>query len=400
MKKLFNLSKKRKIIIAIVGILVVVGIIIGKGMLAGPSMAMTEAKAVKQDLTKYYSFSGNIESSDVQNVVSTTNEPVKKFYVKEGNKVKVGDLLYEVDSNTIQSTLTSASTSLSNAKTAYAADKLNYERKNQLYEMGGVTLEELQTAKDTLSSAQNQVAEAQASYAQAQKQYADTKCDAEVSGEVSKIYVDENDSITQGTSIMDIINYDSLEVNIKVDEYDLAEITEGMNAEVYIEAIGKTVTGTISEIARGASVENGVSYFETTVTLPQDTSLRVGLSAEVKVVTQSAKNVVTVPVKAIVYEGSNAYVQRRDSGKLERVPVTVGINNGTDIEIKKGLNAGDSIVYTDTASSSETTPFGGGPGAGRHGDSNNSQNGGKNSSQNGSKNSSQNGGNAGTEAIQ
>ena len=180
-----------------------------KSVAAGSDVAMTDATAVKQDLTKYYSFSGNIESSDVQNVVATSSEPVKKFYVQEGDKVQVGDLLYEVDSNTIQSTLTSANTTLSNAKTTYAADKLDYERKKSLYDIGGVTLEELQSAQDVLSSAKNQVTEAEATYEQAQKQYDDTKCYAEVSGEVSEIYVDENDSITQGTSIMDIVDYDS-----------------------------------------------------------------------------------------------------------------------------------------------------------------------------------------------
>jgi len=384
MKKPLNVGKKRKIIIAIVGVLVVAGIITAKVMLSGPAVAVTEVAAVKQDITKYYSFSGNIESSDVQNVVSTTNEPVKKFYVKEGDQVQVGDLLYEVDSNTIQSTLTAASASLSNAKTTYAADKLDYERKKEIYALGGIALEEFENAKDALSSMQNQVAVAQASYAQAQKQWDDTKCYSEVSGEVTKIYVDVNDAITQNTSIMDIVNYNNLEISIKVDEYDLSAIHEGIDAEVYLGAIGKTVTGTISEIARGASVENGVSYFETTVVLPKDTSLRVGLSAEVKVVTQSAKNAVTVPVKAIKYEVSNTYVQNyNDKGTLEKIPVTLGISNGNYIEVKKGLNAGDTIVFIDSTAASETPTLGGGLGSGRLGGLNNSQPA-ENGSQNGS----------------
>jgi RND family efflux transporter MFP subunit len=360
MKKL-NLSKKKKIITAVVLVLVIAGVAVVRGIAGGSAVAMTDATAVKQDLTKYYSFSGNIESSDVQNVVATSSEPVKKFYVQEGDKVQVGDLLYEVDSNTIQSTLTSANTNLANAKTTYAADKLDYERKKSLYDLGGVTLEELQSAQDSLSAAKNQVTEAQASYEQAQKQYDDTKCYAEVTGEVSEIYVDENDSITQGTSIMDIVNYDSLEISIKVDEYDLSEITEGMDAEVSLEAIGKTVTGTISEIARGASVDNGVSYFDTTVSLPQDSDLRVGLSAEVKVVTASAKDAVTVPVSAVTYNGAKAYVQQyNDSGSLENTEVTVGINNGTDIEIKSGLEEGDKIAYVNT-STSDSSQMAGGP---------------------------------------
>lgn len=366
MGKILNLSRKKKFVVVIVLILVIiVGIFIVKGLLSGPSTAMIEATAVKQDLAKYYSFSGNVESGDVQYVTSKTNEPVKKFYVEEGDKVKVGDLLYEVDSNTIQSTLTTASTSLSNAKINYDASKLDYERKQELYNIGGVTLQELETANDSLTSAQNQVTQAQASYDQAQKQYEDTRCYAEVSGEVSKIYLDENKSIIQGASIMDIINYENLEIKIKVDEYDLSAISEGMNAEVYIEAIGKTITGTISEIAQGASVENGVSYFETTVTLPIDRSIRVGLSAEVKVVTQSANDAITVPVNAVINVGKESFVQRyNNKGDLEKISVTVGINNGIDMEIKRGLNEGDTVVYTSTSDSSENTTFGPGAGGG------------------------------------
>ncbi|MDD2190421.1 MAG: efflux RND transporter periplasmic adaptor subunit [Eubacteriales bacterium] len=361
MKEILKFGKKRKIAAAIVAVVLIAGIVIVKGMLVSSDAAMTEAAAIKQDLTKYYSFSGNIEPSDVQYVVATSNEPVKTFYVKEGDKVQVGDLLYEIDSNTMQSTMTTANMNLSNAKTNYSANKLDYERKKSLYEIGGVTLEELQSAQNALSSAQNQVTQTQANYQQAQKQYEDTRCYAEVSGEISKIYVDENDSINQGASIMDIVNYDNLEISIKIDEYDLSEVSEGMEAEVSIEAIGKTVIGTISAIARGASVENGVSYFDTTVTLPQDSDIRVGLSAEVKIITQSAKGAVTVPIMAVTYNGANAYVKRYDdSGSLENVQVIVGINNGTDIEIKNGLNEGDKIAYINT-SSSDNSQMGAGP---------------------------------------
>jgi RND family efflux transporter MFP subunit len=363
MKKKFVISKKRKFMIVILGVLVVAGAMIYKSKLSESTEELTEAVAEKQDMTKYYSFSGNIESSDVQYVVSTTNEPVKKFYVKEGDIVQTGDMLYEVDSNTIESTLTTASTSVANAKTTYSSSKLDYERKQILYASGDVALVDLEAAKDAMSKAKNQITEAEALYNQAKKQNEDTKCYAEVSGEVSKIYVDENDSITQGVKILDIINYDDLEVNVKVDEYDLSVVSEGKEADVYFEALGKTVTGTISEISRGASVENGVSYFKTTVTLPQDVSLRVGLSAEVKVIAEQAVNAVTVPVQAIMYEESKPYVQRYDEkGKLENVYVTVGITNGSMIEITEGLEEGEKIVYKDTSKTNDTQSFPPAPG--------------------------------------
>ena len=347
MKKVLHLNRKQKIISGAVVLLAAAAFLIIRGFAGPASAAEEQAVAVKQDLAKYYTFSGNIDSSDVQYVTAITNEPVKKFFVEEGDKVKIGDLLYEVDSNTIQSTLTTASTTLSNARTSYASSKLDYERKQELYNMGGISLSELETARDSMTSAQNQVTQAQASYTQAQKQYDDTRRYAEVSGEVSKIYIKENESVIPGNSIMDIVNYDDLEIIVKVDEYDLSAVSEGMEVSVYLESMNKTVTGTISEIARGASVTNGVSYFNTTVKLPQDSELRVGLSAEVKAAAQSVKDAVTVPVAAVLYEGSNAYVQQYDEkGKLVKLPVTVGISNGVAIEIKEGLREGDVVIYS------------------------------------------------------
>jgi RND family efflux transporter MFP subunit len=363
-KQFFN-NKKIKILIAVAVVALLLGIIIVPTMAKDSNANLTEAVAVKQDIVKYYSFSGNIESSDVQNVLSTTNKPVKKFYVKEGNQIQKGDLLYEVDNDSAQSTLTSANTTLADAKTTLAAKKSSYERSQSLYGTGDVSLLELETARDEYNKAQNAITDAQSRLSQAEKELEDTKYYAEVSGEISKIYVNENDSVTQGTQIMDIINYDDLEVNVKVDEYDLFAVSVGMEAEVYFEAMEKTVSGTVTEISRGASVVNGVSYFETTLSLPKDDELRVGLSAEVKVAAESASQAITIPVEAVLYEGTTPYVQRHnDAGNLEKVYVTVGISDGSNVEIKEGLSEGDRVSYVPNVGSEDKgggLPGGAGP---------------------------------------
>ncbi|MFW6677560.1 efflux RND transporter periplasmic adaptor subunit [Lacrimispora sp. AGF001] len=355
LKKPFFQKKKFGILIAVAGACLLLGVIVAPGMMKNTNANLTEALAVKQDIVKYYSFSGNIESGDVQNVLSTTNKPVKKFYVNENDQVQKGDLLYEVDNDSAQSALTSAETTLADAKTTLASSKLSYERNQSLYSTGDVSQLELETARDNYKKAQTAITDAQSRLSQAQKDLEDTKYYAEVSGTVSEIYVDENDSITQGTNIMDIIDYDDLEVKVKVDEYDLSAVSVGSTAEVYFEAMEKTVAGTVSKISRGASVKNGVSYFETTLTLPKDDELRVGLSAEVKVLAENASQVITIPVEAVQYEGATPYVQRyNNAGKLEKVYATVGISDGKNVEIKEGLNEGDRVAYEPSAGKKKT----------------------------------------------
>ncbi|MBE5984345.1 MAG: efflux RND transporter periplasmic adaptor subunit, partial [Paenibacillaceae bacterium] len=231
LKKPFFQKKKFKILIAVAGACLLLGVIVAPGMMKNTNANLTEALAVKQDIVKYYSFSGNIESGDVQNVLSTTNKPVKKFYVNENDQVQKGDLLYEVDNDSAQSALTSAETTLADAKTTLASSKLSYERNQSLYSTGDVSQLELETARDNYKKAQTAITDAQSRLSQAQKDLEDTKYYAEVSGTVSEIYVDENDSITQGTNIMDIIDYDDLEVKVKVDEYDLSAVSVGSTAE-------------------------------------------------------------------------------------------------------------------------------------------------------------------------
>lgn len=347
---------KKKIIIGVLAVVIILlAVFIFMRLHSGGASAMAEVSASRQDIVTYYSFTGNIQSHDVQYVQAISNEPVKKFYVKEGQNVQEGDILYEVDSNTIQSTLTQASANLANANEEYDAAKLNSERMQSLYDEGGVSHQDLETANKSLLAAQNQVTQATANMQQAQNQYRDTLRYAEVSGEVSKIYVKENESLNMGTSIMDIVDYDNLEVEIKVDEYDLSAITVGKEADVQIAALGKRLKGTVSEIAREASVENGVSYFVATVVLPKDDDLRIGLTADIKIITQKAENVVAVPMAAVSYDISGAYVQDHGpDGKIERKDVTVGINDGRLIEIRDGVSEGDMVLISETAASSGT----------------------------------------------
>lgn len=361
---------KRIILLALI-LVVIAGGIVAATMLTGNSdPEMAEIRVTRQDLTKYYSFTGNIEAKDAQYVIATSSDPIRTYYVKEGDKVKKGDLLFETDNASLSTSLTNSSTALSSARSTYESQRLNFERTQSLYEEGAVSLSEFESARDALTSAANQVKQAEANYAQSQDQYQKTKYYAEVDGEVTEIYADANMTITAGTKILDVVNYDKLQITVKVDEYDLAEITEGMDAEVAIEALGKSITGTITDIAREASVENGVSYFSTTVDLAPDPTVRIGLSAEVKVVTQSVKNAVTVPVKAITYMGSGTFVQVNNAEQqLEMKPVQVGVSDGTSIEIKQGLQEGDTIFIQASTSSSQSMgivrpPMGTGGGGG------------------------------------
>lgn len=398
--------KKKGIVIGVIAV-VAVAAVIGIGSKASKG-SFTEEVVKTRDLTTYYSFDGNISPADSQNVLSKSTLSVKTFFVKEGDYVNAGDVLFELDNATIQNSLDSAAATLEIAKINYnsatgasrdtqlnqaeaslAAAQLNFdnaqkalERTQPLFEAGAVSkadLEQAQTAFDNASinlntaqaaldnlnqslangaaTAAEQVKQAEAQKASLERQLEDTRVKAEVSGEVVEIHVTENESVTMGTPILDIINYDTLEVDIKIDEYDLKAVEEGKEAIVHISALDQDVPATVTKISREATVEGGVSYFPSTVTLDTGEGLRMGMTVEVKILNANAPGATTVTMKALQLDGDNKpFVYVRGSGdKPEPKYVEIGINDGIYVEILSGLAPDDVVLVPVTMT---MTPFG------------------------------------------
>ena len=444
--KFKNLSIKKKILIVAVAIIVLLFILINSSK--KDDGIYTDEVAKTQDINTFYSFSGNIDSNDKQNIVSKTSLSVKEFHVEEGDFVNEGDLLFELDDSSISSNLeqTKANVELAkinldaakgpnksqqlsqaklnlttaqinydtaigsskeqqiiqirnahkSAQSTYDTALQNFERVQGLYKMGGSSLVEVeqsqasleqaeiqleiaqnnfdnmgtsldqsinlakeqlnasQSAYDTLQQslnnniriAEEQLKQAEASYDLVQQQADDSRVLAEVSGEVSEIYVSENESIVMGTPIMDIFNFDDLIVKIKVDEYDLKAITLDKDAKVLINALDETVTGKITDISRLATVVNDVSFFEATVSLEENEYLRVGLSTELTIPNESVKDTTTISMKAIQFDNENKpYVYYRDiKGNVATKEVTIGINDGITVEILDGVESGETVL--------------------------------------------------------
>lgn len=357
----------------------------------------SEEIAKVQDIITYYSFSGNIASKDNQSVYSKSTLSIKKLHVKEGDAVKEGDLLFELDNSSIMTNLEQSAASvqiaeinyekaqgvgkeqqmaqvsgaLSSAELSFSNAALNLERKKELYNSGSISQiehEQAQTSYDSallslesaqknyalaeqaanqnIRTAKEQLNQARASYSLVERQLDDTKVYAEISGKVDEIYVEEDTSMGMNTKILDIINYDDLEVTIKVDEYDLKTVEIGKETKVFVNASNKEIIGTVSDISRQAVVVNGVSYFPTTLTLTKDPDLRVGMSVEVKILNQNEKDATTISMKALQFDNENKpFIYYRDmEGNVLSKYVQVGVNDGNIVQILDGVKAGETLL--------------------------------------------------------
>lgn len=178
-----------------------------------------------------------------------------------------------------------------------------------------------------------------------------SKITSDIDGMITDVLVSEGVKYESGTHIATVSQMDLLQVEIKVDEYNVNEIKIGDKVDVYINSLDKTVDGKVVNLSKNATVMNGISYFRGVVELEDTEDILVGMSVEVKAVKDDVKNVKTISINALEFDSENQpYVYIKDSkgNKIER-PVTVGVNDGSVVEIKSGLKDTDTIMYSNSS---------------------------------------------------
>ena len=235
---------------------------------------MKSEQAEIRDIFTYYSFGGNVEPKNSQNVITDSLTQISELKVKEGSKVKEGDVLYETSTG--------------------------------------------------------------------------QEVEADIDGTIDSINVQEDEIIAPGTLVMQIIDFNNLQITARVDEYDLKSVKKGNNADILINAIDKEIKGKVSKVSNvGIPEPDGVTYFNAIIDIKRDSQIKIGMNTEIKILHEKAENVVTLPMAAIQFDNEdNPYVMKKDDNDAYYdVKITVGINDGTIAEIKEGIQNGETIYY-------------------------------------------------------
>jgi len=178
---------------------------------------------------------------------------------------------------------------------------------------------------------------------------------ADFDGRVNAVKVEEGDKVyagddtTAGTSLIQVADFDHMKVSIRVDEYDIADVSLGQQCTVTATATEKTFQSTIEEIDYISSSTGNVAYYTATAYVEVDEGIYPGMQVTISIPQEEAKDVVILKMDALSFDETNsAYVYMYNAEQvLEQVPVTVGVSNGNYVEIKSGLKSGDT-VYVET----------------------------------------------------
>ena len=210
-----------------------------------------------------------------------------------------------------------------------------------------------------LALRQSQVASAQQQLEDALKLLVDSKLKSPVSGLVALVNVVEGEDVQAGTTIVEIVDTSSVEIDGIVDEVDVLLVSEGIPTEVTFDALpGQVFAGFVSEISPAADSQQGVVTYpiKIQVDLPATLLLREGLTAVAKIILSEEKDVLMVPQQSLYGSFDRPTVRvMTDSGVVER-PVELGDSDDFWVAVHQGLEEGEQVLME----SAEVTTTGSG----------------------------------------
>ncbi|MGO9088888.1 MAG: efflux RND transporter periplasmic adaptor subunit [Candidatus Sulfotelmatobacter sp.] len=359
------------------GVVVLLAIIVGFTVhQSSKNVVMVQTgKVQRQDLATVVSASGEIKPKTYVNIGANAYGKITHLYVKEGDQVKKGQLLAQIenvqsaadvsanqaavqaaetDAVAADAALKTSQADLLRAQADYDRNKLDWERAQNLFKDGLIAKSDFDSRKDAWATADAGLVQAQARVAQAKAQQDSaykhvsqaqanltrvtdvlhkTTYSAPYDGVVTNLPVREGESVVigiqnaLGSTLMTIADMSVITAEVKVDETDIVNVRLQQPSEITIDAIpNKIFHGIVSEIGDNAIVRSsGVSTsqqataseeakdFKVVVTLTDPPrELRPGLSTTAKITTATRTNALSVPIQALTLR-SKAQIEQQNN---------------------------------------------------------------------------------------
>lgn len=381
----------RFVIIAIVAVIVLAAFISSRQS----SVPVRADRVTRQDLVTSISTNGKVEP--IQNFEAHSPAPttVKKIYVREGQHVKAGEMLMQLEDSDVRAQVARAQAQLKGAEADQhaiqtggtqeevlatrsdlvkaqadrdAAQK-NYDALQQLAKTGAAAPSEVREAATRLATAdatlkllqqkqhdrysppevnkvQAEAAQARATLAAAEDQLKHTEIRAPFDGTVYSIPIKQGEYVQQGELLLQLANLKRVQVRAFVDEPEIGKLATGQPVNISWDALpGKSWHGEITQMPYTITTYGTRNVGQVLCGVDNDDGrLLPNINVTVNVSIANKKDVVTVAREALHDDENGRFVYLIKEGHLDRQPVEAGIANNTRIEITKGLEPGELVA--------------------------------------------------------
>ena len=369
-------------------------LILASFMTRDDSIPVRAAQVVRGTVRSVISTNGKIEPAQNFEARTPIGTTVKKILVKEGDHVRKGQLLVQLDDAEARSQAARAlaqvrasdvdvtalrtggtreevltiQSQLTKARTEQSAAQRNLEALRRLQQSGAASPSEVTAAegqsqranadvrllqqklkdrfsKPEISRVQAQSAEARASYGAAQDVLSKLNVRAPFEGTVYSLPVREGNYVNPGDLVLQAADLSKVVVRAFVDEPDVGRLSPGEKIEITWDALpGRVWEGSLGSVPATLKLRGTRNVGETTCVVDnRDLKLLPSVNVGVTIIAAEHHNVLTVPREAIRQDNNKPYVYQIVNGRLQRRYIQISIANLTSVEVDGGLD-GNALV--------------------------------------------------------
>jgi HlyD family secretion protein len=347
------MSKRTKIIVGVVAV-VAIGAIVAVNVTKDRRNRITvqTQKVTRQDLVSTVTASGEVKPRRYVNVSSNVSGRITHLLVKEGERVKRGQVLARIDSARLEAStrgseagLQAQKADVQRAQADLEASRLAFERTKQMHKDKLVADQQMEQADAeykmkaaNLESLKRRIAQQEAALETVRDDLDKAVVVAPMDGAVTNLAKEEGEMVIgaqsfQPTVIMTVADLSVMECEVMVDETDIRNLAIGQEAEIRVDALeGVKIKGEVTEIGSSAiprgsaqggtptaqNTGNQAKDFKVKITLKDPpANIRPGLNAAADITTSRKQKVVAVPIQAVVVREVNKQGKVVDPGAVQ-----------------------------------------------------------------------------------
>ncbi|MFT4991170.1 MAG: macrolide-specific efflux system membrane fusion protein [Polaromonas sp.] len=346
---------------------------------ANKAPAFVTATAALGDLEQSVLATGTLQAFKQVSVGAQASGQIKSLNVALGDSIKKGQLIAEIDAmkqendlRNTQAALLSAEALLGSRQALLKQAELNFQRQKELLSADAIARQTYEQAEATLGTSRADIKTSEAQIAQAriaadtaQVNLSYTRILAPMDGVVVALVAQQGQTVNANQSAPIIIKLallDTITVKAQISEADVVRVKPGQ--KVYFTILGApdkryyttlrsvepAPDSIVTDTATSVNTANAI-YYNGLLDVPNpDGLLRISMTAQVYIVLNEAKGVITIPSAAITQSGRRGAASVRlvtAEGKAEKREVKVGIDNNVNAQILEGLAVGDKVVLSE-----------------------------------------------------
>ncbi|HFU6589339.1 TPA: MdtA/MuxA family multidrug efflux RND transporter periplasmic adaptor subunit [Klebsiella quasipneumoniae] len=320
----------------------------------GAALAPVQAAtATSESVPRYLSGLGTVTAANTVTVRSRVDGQLLAIHFTEGQQVKAGDLLAEIDPSQFKVALAQAQGQLAKDQATLANARRDLARYQQLVKTNLVSRQELDTQQSLVSETQGTIKADEAAVASAQLQLNWSRITAPIDGRVGLKQVDIGNQISSGdtTGIVVLTQTHPIDLVFTLPENQIATVVQAQKAgkNLVVEAWDRTNKQKISEGSL-LSLDNQIDATTGTIKLKarfnnQDDALFPNQFVNARMLVDTEQNAVVIPTAALQMGNEGHFVWvLNDENKVSKHTVTPGIQDSLKVVINAGLSAGDRVV--------------------------------------------------------